>query len=311
MKVNSLGSAVFSRVRESSIFSPFRLWASLRDAHRERLFVLRRAAALGLETLDLRTLRKSIGKPDADTFFILGSGASVEDLNHGDFETIRREVSVGINAWALHHFVPDLYSYEPGAENEGSHYKTMPLLNRSDVLDALPHILFLKPRTQFEAEQLNQIPTALLQRTYLYGRFHPFTRSASNLARDLGHILDHLGNRNDPVLPDSGASVTRMACLGILMGFRHIVFVGVDLNNTEYFWERNPSHLFKFGLHEFVSGQTSNTHETMSRAGRRFLVTEMVTAIGDYCQKRDVSISVASNRSVLREDLPLYVFELE
>jgi len=129
MKMSFLGGATFSRLRESAILGPFRLWASLRDAHRERLFVLHKAASLGLGTLDLRALKNSLGKPDAVTFFILGSGASVEDLNHSNFHTIRGQVSVGINAWVLHNFVPDFYAYEPGTESEGSNNQTMLLLN--------------------------------------------------------------------------------------------------------------------------------------------------------------------------------------
>jgi len=133
----------FSALREAPALSRLRLWATLRDAEREKLFVLNKSAQLGMGVLDYRFLRKSLGKPDADTFFILGSGSSVEDLVPSDFEKIHSQVSVGINAWPLHHFVPDIYAYEPVPADDGSHYRTMSRLKRPDIIEALPRILFL------------------------------------------------------------------------------------------------------------------------------------------------------------------------
>lgn len=260
--------------------------------------------------LNYRSLRASVGKPDADTFFILGSGASVEDLAPSDFETIRSQVSVGINAWPLHHFVPDIYAYEPVPVDDGSHSKTMSMLNRSDIIEASPRILFLKPRDDVEALQLRQIPASLIDGTFLYGRFQPFTRSTKNLARDLDVILGRLGRNNDSVLPDSGASIIRMACLGILMGFRQIVFVGVDLSNTDYFWERNPAYLLESGFEKFDHGQKSEIHETMSRTTRPFVVTEMVSAISTLCARKGMALTVASEHSLLRQILPFYDFKM-
>jgi len=306
---NRAKNALLSVLRENPALTFIRFWATLRDVNRENRFVLRKAMELGVGVLDYRSLRTSVGKPDADTFFILGSGASVEDLAPSDFETIRSQVSVGINAWPLHHFVPDIYTYEPVPVDDGSHYKTMSMLNRPDIIEASPRILFLKPRDDVEALQLRQIPAPLIDGTFLYGRFQPFTRSTKNLAYDLDIVLDRLERNNDPVLPDSGASIIRMACLGILMGFRHIVFVGVDLNNTDYFWERNPAHLLEAGIEKFDHGQKSETHETMSRMTRPFVVTEMVAAINTRCSRKGIGLSVASEHSLLRQILPFYGFE--
>ena len=177
---NRAKKALLSVLRENRAATLLRVWATLRDANRESRFVDRKAAELGVGVLDYQSLRTSLGKPDADTFFILGSGASVEDLAPSDFETIRSQVSVGINAWPLHHFVPDIYTYEPVPVDDGSHYKTMSMLNRPDIIEASPRILFLKPRDDVEALQLQQIPAPLINGTFLYGRFQPFTRSTKN-----------------------------------------------------------------------------------------------------------------------------------
>jgi hypothetical protein len=82
---------------------------------------------LNASILEPLELRSRIGKPHADTLFILGSGASVEDLGPEYFREINSQVSVGINAWPLHHFVPDLYAFEPVPEGDSDHYRTMSL----------------------------------------------------------------------------------------------------------------------------------------------------------------------------------------
>ena len=293
---------------ETRVGVGLRFWASWRDATRENRFVREVAMRLNASILEPLELRSRIGKPHADTLFILGSGASVEDLGPENFREINSQVSVGINAWPLHHFVPDLYAFEPVPEGDSDHYRTMSLLARPDILTKEPRILFLKPRTKIEVDQFFQIPVPLRSRTYLYGRFQPSTRVLRNLAADLGRLIGKLESTNFSVVPDSGASIVRMAALGILMGFKRIVFVGVDLNNTDYFWERNPAHLARNGIEGFSSGQTRDTHETMERIKRPFIVTEMIQALATLGKSRGVEILVASKKSELTTVVGVYLF---
>jgi len=310
--VSNRPGTVTSAVRaliETRIGGNLRFWASWRDATRENRFVREVAKRLNTSILEPHELRRRIGKPHADTLFILGSGASVEDLGPENFREINSQVSVGINAWPLHHFVPDLYAFEPEPKAHTDHYRTMSLLARPDILAKEPFILFLKPRTQIEVDQFLKIPSQLRSQTYLYGRFQPFTRDLTNLSGDLVRLVDRLTASCCPVLPDSGASIVRMAALGLLMGFKRIVFVGVDLNNTEYFWERNPAHLARNRIESFSSGQTRSTHETMERVNRPFIVTEMIQALATLGKPRGVEILVASKKSELATIVGVYLFK--
>jgi len=101
----------------------------------------------------------------------------------------------------------------------------------------LPRILFLNTWDGIEALQVQRIPPALLDKVLLHGRYQPFTRSTKNLAPDPDRVLEHLARSGAPALLDLGASIIPMTCPGILIGSRRIVFVNVDLNNTDYFWE--------------------------------------------------------------------------
>lgn len=241
-------------------------------------------------------------------FYILGSGASVENLTLRNFAEIRQGISVGINAWVLHDFIPTIYVYEPVDNCETSHFETLHYMNSPEVLEAEPLILILRPRNDFEWRQLDQLSTQLRAKARIYGRVSPFTRRLDNLEADLKSMTRLLAwKRFDPIFIDSGASIVRMAHLGIKLGFKKIVFVGVDLNNTSYFWEKNPSYVSRHGLSSFESGQTGTVHETMSSDSRPFPVLEMVETLAKVArQEHSCDFSVVSPESELAKVIPVH-----
>lgn len=293
---------------EPPIFSPIRRWLMWREALAEHKFVNRLASSYGVPAFDYCRMEDGLQQKGKNVFYVLGSGSSVENLASEHFDAISRAVSVGINAWALHDFVPDIYSFEPVPERESDHYYTMNLLGRADVLARQPIVMFLKPRTPVEVEQLRRVPAGLIGNTMLYGRFQPYTRESGNLTGDL-QMINKVVAQNLSVVPDSGASIVRMAFLGLLLGYRKVVFVGVDLNHTEYFWERNPKHLEKFGLEDFTSGQRQITHETLNVGARAFGVIEMVAALAHIARGLDSSLEVVSPHSMLADIIPLHSWD--
>lgn len=279
----------------------------LREAFAEHRFVSNLSERYNYSLFELERVKAGIEVKRRNVFYILGSGSSVENLLPQHFQSISGEVSVGINAWALHDFVPDIYSFEPVTRRDRDHYWTMNLLDRAEVLSQAPAIMFLKPRTPIELEQLRMVPAELRNHTMLYGRFQPFTRSKHNLAKDL-EIVGKLASYNLCALPDSGASIVRMAFLGLMLGFPKIVFVGVDLNHTEYFWQRNPSYLSKFGLDDFDTAQNATTHETLGNQNRAFGVMDLVFAMAQLAPKLDSRLEVASPKSMLADFLPVHTW---
>jgi len=292
---------------EAPGFSGLRAWLMWREAKSEHQFVSTLARKHSTPRLELDRLRQHIAGKGQDIFYVLGSGSSVEEIGPEKFDVISRQVSVGINAWALHTFVPDIYCFEPELVREKDHYLTMTLLNRPEVIANNPAILFLKPRTPIELEQLWMVPQELQKGTMLYGRFQPYTRKRENLATDL-KMVTKLRDKNLSVLPDSGASIVRMAFLGLLLGFPKVVFVGVDLNHTEYFWEKNPSYLSRFGLDSFESGQKNSSHETLTTHNRAFSVDNFLRAFAQFSRESACSLEVVSPDSLLAEFLPVHRF---
>lgn len=278
-----------------------------REALQEQRFVEKVQLELGFPFLVLEDLAKNF-RPSKEIFFILGSGASVEELGEKAFDEIRAGTSVGINAWTLHSFVPDIYAYEPVANPNSDHFRTLSFLDRPEVIRHQPSVIVLRPRNEIEASQLDQIPAELRRRTYLYGRVNPYTRQAKNLSADIEQVLRFLGKIGGPfVALDSGATVVRMACLGILLGFKKIVFVGVDLHNTDYFWQVNPTYLRERGLSSFDSEQKWQVHETEMEGFAPFVATTMIRALADVAREHfGAEFVVASKNSKLASFMPVY-----
>lgn len=267
------------------------------------------AGRLGAETLDAAKLKSELGKPNATTLYILGSGSSVENLSARDFQRIEAQCSIGINAWPLHDFVPDAFAFEPVPQRDSDHYRTMSLLDRDDIFKSQPLVLFLKPRNEIETEQFFQIPVELRGRVRMYGRVQPLTRRLQNLEVDLRSLFARLSRSAHPIAIDSGASIVRLASIGLLGGFSRIVFVGVDLNTTQYFWEKNPTYLEKYGLDKFSSGQQGVVHETLNPENRPFVVTDMVGALSGVARDLGIEVLVASEVSELAKIIGVLRFE--
>lgn len=278
------------------------------EAAREARYVKEQSRVIGLDSSADCTIIKELRSRSDDTFFILGSGSSVEDDASRRFAIISEGVSVGINAWALHDFVPTAYSFEPVPSRESDHYRTLGILNRPEVLDALPAILVLRPRTSVEFEQIAQLPEQLISRTVLYGRVAMATRETRHLARETVVSMSHLAKTMPPVVTmDSGASIVRMTSLAIQLGYKKIVYVGVDLNHTQYFWEKNPSYLERRGVASFQSGQTGSEHETLNPETRPFGVTDVIEGIQVGLRKKGAIQLYSGNPvSELARFLPVF-----
>jgi hypothetical protein len=124
-----------------------------RDARRESSFALRQAETASVPLLSPDRLRDKLGLDSgADTLYILGSGASIEDLTSAHFDHIAKHSSVGINNWGVHPFVPDIYSFEsvPWVGDGQDFPRAMGLLDRGDIRSRQPEILVLRPKTSWE-----------------------------------------------------------------------------------------------------------------------------------------------------------------
>jgi hypothetical protein len=102
-----------------------------------------------------------------------------------------------------------------------------------------------------------------------------------------------------------------MISLGIGLGFKKIVLVGVDLNSNIYYFEKEPRYLDALGLSRLnVWRNRSLVHgtEDPQQFGRRdFLSSEFIPALAKAASTNfGCIITVASANSALARDLPLH-----
>lgn len=295
---------------ETALGTPFRSALMRWDAKKEEDFLRYLAKQTFAKVLDIPRAKKEIGPTEiVDTFFILGSGSSIESLEPRHFLEIANQRSVGINNWLVHPFVPDLLSFEsvPSVGDGGDFGRALRLLERPDVQVVLPKILILRPRTEPEMAQLALIPRVLQSQTFIYGRLSPATRVDSNLPADFQIFFDKVSKNSQNLVLDSGASVVRMTTFALLLGFRRIVLCGVDLVGSKYFWEKNPAYLDQIFSPWPVNNQKSSQHETLGTTTRPFAVDQMLFGLAQYLRSRGgAQIYVSSRASALSSFLPVY-----
>lgn len=305
-------------VRSGLFESPFmansRLAISLYEAMREQQHVRAQSRLTGFHIFTPNSFARLLpAKPHADTLFILGSGPSVRELTANHFSHIEEQRSVGINNWGIHKFVPDFFSLEsvPSVGDGENLERAISFLRRSEIEQAQPALLVLRPRTGEHLHALESLPRSLQGRTMFYGRISPVTRKTTNLERDLRLTLRQLLIRFPSVFLDSGASVLRMTGLAVSLKLSRIVFVGVDLNTKSYFWENNRDYPLDKGATMALNNQvqTAALHETMTTQSRPFSVIEMLDSMRkELSAQHGVQMFVASENSELAKIMPTYVW---
>jgi hypothetical protein len=269
------------------------------------------AAAGGYHELDIR--RYAFGSlKKSDTLFVLGSGSSINNLQREHFREISSNVSVGINAWALHEFVPDAYCFETGKTAAGPAEDTLFIsnrLNRPAVIDAAPEFFFLRPTLPATSKNLVQVPDALAKKGKLYGRANLVPTRPRNLLSDVYRLLESIAAGRSPsnVLLDNGASAVRMVMLGFSQGFRKIVLTGIDLDDRPYFWLAPEYETRSAEIERLFPRKSGVQHSTLSTDVRPFATDEVLAAIGDVLASNyGVRLFVATAASSLRTSLPVY-----
>lgn len=309
-----LGTGRLGNIRTSAILrlSDFDPTGNIR-----RLNLLHRAER---EDSQFRSLSRSLGLPStpiseeirdgASKLFLLGSGASVEELTYQHWEHIGEHQSIGINSWVIHDFVPDFYSLEtskvPGTPSvfEKGLRREVVLAKQPKVL--LPAAYFLAP-----SDQRIDFPATTKENLRPYPKISLGTRQPALLQAAVEDFL-HLRQRGKippTIVPSVSASMDRLAMLGLLANCSAIIFVGVDLNSTEYFYERNPQYLHNLGLSTLDHGQTGAVHKTDDPRQKRFVVSHSLRVLQEVAASEfDARFFVASGRSALADFMPVYAW---
>ena len=300
------------RLAEVQGLGPLRDYLAVQRAQRDASGTAMMATRLGFEVLDREFLAQLRLK--SSTLVVLGLGESVEELTPAEWAVIGNCVSVGVNSWLVHDFVPDIYSFEQvqSVLDADARDSMSTLLARPEVLEKNPAVLLFRPHADTHASRVIEIPPRLRERTRVYGRTGVATKSRDNLVRDLRRLIRYSvrGQLPESIALDEGMSVARMISLGVRAGFSSIVLVGVDLNSTRYFFDINPSYLGRRGLKGYNPWKKRGAvHGTEKTDNRAFAASTFIPALAEAArQETGTIVYVSSLSSALAGRLPVFDF---
>lgn len=310
----SLGQLASARaIIDLGAASPLRVRMWLSEATKASRSSVSIAKEFGYRNLDVLATKLTPDK-GSETLFILGGGTSVNSLTPENFETIGQGVSIGINAWAIHDFVPDAYALETAANSNPDDADTSYItkrLTRSEVLHREPRFLFLRPTLPATPRNLVQVPPGLQSVSFMYGRANLITRRTRNIVVDSARLLDAYVDGNVPrnVLPDNGATVFRLLYFGILQGFRSIVLVGIDLDHRGYFWQAPEFGGDRAHLARVFDRPIGVPHDTLSPETRPFPTDVAIVQIAAMARlQRGIQVFAGNQRGSMGGSLPVFAW---
>ncbi len=301
-------------LKNSPLGDTFRIARFRSTLRAERNGVENLASQIGVSVLSGHHHIRLQTDATGQSFFVLGNGASVNDLSLANLEIIRKGISVGINAWPLHPLIPNYFAFEFDRHSMQPDSDLRYLVRAAESklrCESRSRLLFLRPGQPASVAAWVPLSAEGMQRSLMYGRANVFAQTDRALRQDLTKILELIRDdkMSPTVLPDNGSSVVRMVFLGLIWGFREIALIGVDLNGSAYFWEEarfivDPQVPF----HE-IRRSPGDSMSTQSTEQRPFPVSDFLATLAPLAEAiLGARISCSNSESRLAENLPLFDF---
>ena len=257
----------------------------------------------------------------SDTLFVLGSGASINQIR--DWDTVASHDSVGFNFWMVHEFVPTFYFFEGNSRYAGYIQQIRAGCEPSDSqlparLASLARLiavraekyrnvlLFSKQRSGCKAIELFLWRAGLSYRPFVSENFAAPT--AAQLAARCTALRKSHFTKSLRFFSQGVASVELNVVLAWQMGYSKVVLCGVDLTNTDYFfYDPSYRHLADEGLVP-PNTQLGRTHKTNdpAQAWGGLPVREVLEIYQENLLKEDCRIYVENPDSALADAFPLF-----
>jgi hypothetical protein len=175
----------------------------------------------------------------SETFALLGSGPSVNELTEHDYRLLEKYDTFALNFWGKNRFIPNYYMYE-GSRDSERHQEFLDILDDREVQYRCKTIFFFKHVPWFYrhgnlADAFSSLPSSLLSRVRLFPIRWVKFRSRSDV------ILRKLNSQsmNLPVHQYKG-SATAAVNWAVSRGYARILLIGVDLTSGSFHAGQTP-----------------------------------------------------------------------
>lgn len=244
----------------------------------------------------------------SDTIFLLGSGPSINNLTPQNFSDIKKHDSIGFNFWFAHEFVPNFYMMQVLKE------KPSPMLDLfCDRIDDYGKVSFIirgsaLAKGMFDLDDKRLIK--LKEKTVYFLNEYPIAgrcRIEIDTLIDYMHALGFLEHgRIGDFVPKWRGTLGLLVSLAYQMGYKNIVLCGMDMRDSNHFWDHPHYELLrkKYGL-PVSNNLNLMTDDTFSPN----TVPSYMYKLNKWMQdKSGVNLFVADPDTVLHPEIPVYEF---
>ena len=254
----------------------------------------------------------------SNTIFILGSGSSINDITSSMWQHIDSHDSMGLNRWPVHDFVPTFHIFEMKVRSDYANYNRdywKMLSLRSEDYDNTPIIL---KNTMGSAQKLSRerIPEKLVGEIILSAdtSYSELTYGSDPIKLNK-RLLAYL-KRTGRFEPGNGypiyrkrASISYLIHLAVKLGYQRIVLCGVDMVDSEYFFEENKNYYkdktCPIPKHE--SDDKEGEHKTNDPDYGELTLEKVIYQMNDIVLKPSgIELFVENTKSALHPEVPLY-----
>ncbi|MEY2371397.1 hypothetical protein [Lysinibacillus capsici] len=247
-------------------------------------------------------------KKMSEKLFIMGSGSSINEYTPDIWNYIKENDSWGFNYFLVHPFIPTYYSFE--VPNKGDRTVLSNLIfnymARDDYpLDYIKDVRYVEKNDfRFFENKKESIP--IVKDTSLYFKNRVESINQLKLIEILGGLDEEFFVRGRP------GSLISIVLNGIKLGYKEIILCGVDLNNSDNFYN-NPN--FKIDLEKYripINNKIKKGfHITQTPTPDCLGTSEILGIIDEILLKpRGIKLYIASSTSLLSRDFEIYNWDL-
>lgn len=249
--------------------------------------------------------------------FIIGAGASLNNLSKRNWDEINDNFSMGLNYFLMHEFRANIYILECGRSADEQIYNDLYL----QILSHKKHKSDLLINNLHLPEDLAERKTFLtkLEELKCSYQIHLPIRLPTQNIKILKFILNSknlLIPKSDPAFGIHHNSTLAYAYnLGISLGYKEIILVGFDLNNVDYFfYHQNTAMAKQLTLLYREAFKNRSEHRTNDRKIANSYNTITTSEFLELHYKhvalpQGTEVYIANPKSKLAEFLPTYTWE--
>lgn len=181
--------------------------------------------------------------------FILGSGFSVNSITNDQWNDISNNISIGLNYWLIHDFIPNIIQLEFLSDDK-KQYSDLILKVLKNRKEEFINTLFIVKSTHLLWWQyanltflLKEIPSELKSNFIFDYDFPHIGNSIQSFSKEINFLKSfNFFSKKTLFNYDVRASLGYSICFLIKRNIKQIILCGVELNNGNYFYEKDLNY---------------------------------------------------------------------